>query len=310
MLGMNRLVGCGSGTLIATQHNGIVVVEHDNKLSLRQAHDAEQAEDSVPEGHEDLRHDPQLRQLRERGRFEYGCQHYKRRCRMVAPCCGEVFWCRHCHNKAKNDDEEVRSRCIADTPASPGHMRRAVGPHPCCEPSALPHQHLRARSICQALLRENRAAHADGAYVRRRSPRTGTSWIGSWFVRWCARCAATDSRSRATAAAARSDVRSSCGCCRADAVCSVLAFTCKQYAMSSVCGQGHVNAQVSFGAYGCLRCAFFEDETATRKQFHCEQCGLCRIGGRASFFHCDTCGCCYTVSLKVWLGSQLLSSGC
>jgi RING finger/CHY zinc finger protein 1 len=62
--------------------------------------------------------------------------------------------------------------------------------------------------------------------------------------------------------------------------------------------------QVSFGAYGCLRCAFFEDETASRKQFHCEQCGLCRIGGRASFFHCDTCGCCYTVSLKVCSGSD------
>mmetsp|Transcript_46514 Transcript_46514/g.131497 ORF Transcript_46514/g.131497 Transcript_46514/m.131497 type:complete len:271 (-) Transcript_46514:33-845(-) len=31
-----------------------------------------------------------------------GCRHYRRRCRIVAPCCGKAFWCRHCHNEAKN----------------------------------------------------------------------------------------------------------------------------------------------------------------------------------------------------------------
>jgi len=95
----------------------------------------------------------------------------------------------------------------------------------------------------------------------------------------------------------------------ADARCCVTACACNA-------GKGHSGgtsvaaAQVSFGAYGCLRCAFFEDETAARKQFHCEQCGLCRIGGRASFFHCDTCGCCYTVSLKVWHHVRAPSRGC
>lgn len=29
------------------------------------------------------------------------CAHYKRRCKIRAPCCGEVFGCRHCHNEAK-----------------------------------------------------------------------------------------------------------------------------------------------------------------------------------------------------------------
>ncbi|KAJ0783842.1 putative Zinc finger, CHY-type, Zinc finger, CTCHY-type, Zinc finger, CTCHY-type superfamily [Helianthus annuus] len=32
----------------------------------------------------------------------YGCIHYKRRCKIRAPCCDEVFDCRHCHNEAKN----------------------------------------------------------------------------------------------------------------------------------------------------------------------------------------------------------------
>ena len=32
------------------------------------------------------------------------CAHYRRRCRIRAPCCNEIFDCRHCHNdiKARN----------------------------------------------------------------------------------------------------------------------------------------------------------------------------------------------------------------
>ena len=41
----------------------------------------------------------------ERADGELGCEHYRRRCKLVAPCCGEVFWCRHCHNEAKNERE-------------------------------------------------------------------------------------------------------------------------------------------------------------------------------------------------------------
>lgn len=29
------------------------------------------------------------------------CKHYKRRCKIRAPCCNETFDCRHCHNEAK-----------------------------------------------------------------------------------------------------------------------------------------------------------------------------------------------------------------
>ncbi|EEC71394.1 hypothetical protein OsI_03534 [Oryza sativa Indica Group] len=30
------------------------------------------------------------------------CAHYRRRCRIRAPCCNEIFDCRHCHNETKN----------------------------------------------------------------------------------------------------------------------------------------------------------------------------------------------------------------
>lgn len=34
-------------------------------------------------------------------RVIFRCQHYRRRCRIQAPCCNEVFDCRDCHNEAQ-----------------------------------------------------------------------------------------------------------------------------------------------------------------------------------------------------------------
>lgn len=55
---------------------------------------------------------------------------------------------------------------------------------------------------------------------------------------------------------------------------------------------------VSFGAYSCMQCCFFDDEVK-KQHFHCDSCGICRVGGRQNFFHCPTCGCCYSTSLQV-----------
>ncbi|KAK6927428.1 Zinc finger, CHY-type, partial [Dillenia turbinata] len=41
-------------------------------------------------------------QLLDRGLMQIGCPHSRRRCRIRAPCCNEIFDCRHCHNEAKN----------------------------------------------------------------------------------------------------------------------------------------------------------------------------------------------------------------
>jgi hypothetical protein len=54
---------------------------------------------------------------------------------------------------------------------------------------------------------------------------------------------------------------------------------------------------VQFGRYACLKCNFFDD-TTSKLQFHCDECGICRVGGRSNFFHCSTCNCCYSTSLQ------------
>ncbi|XP_042061770.1 E3 ubiquitin-protein ligase MIEL1-like isoform X1 [Salvia splendens] len=34
------------------------------------------------------------------GALQHGCDHYRRRCKLKAPCCDQIFTCRHCHNEA------------------------------------------------------------------------------------------------------------------------------------------------------------------------------------------------------------------
>lgn len=133
--------------------------------------------------------------VRDRGVKEHGCEHYRRRAKIVAPCCDKPFWCRHCHNAVCNDGEpDPAKRHVLD--------RKAV------------------REVVCAL----------------------------------------------------------CGL-RQDKACA-----CKG------CG-------VSLGRYVCLLCSFYDDDL-TKECFHCQDCGICRVGGASNFFHCTTCNCCYALSLR------------
>ena len=141
-----------------------------------------------------------------------GCEHYQRRCRIVAPCCNEVFWCRHCHNAAKYDDEPVYRTSIDAAAFMP-------------VPQDITRRHLLDRKAIREVV-----------------------------------CA----------------------------VCNV------RQAVGSHC----VNCGVLFARYFCAECKFYDDDTS-KQQFHCEQCGICRVGGRQNFFHCDTCNCCYHIDMQV-----------
>ncbi|CAN6676954.1 unnamed protein product [Malus baccata var. baccata] len=66
-----------------------------------------------------------------------------------------------------------------------------------------------------------------------------------------------------------------------------------RYEVAKVC----TNCGVSMGEYFCDICKFYDDDT-TKEQFHCNDCGICRIGGRDKFFHCKKCGSCYSIRLR------------
>ena len=129
-----------------------------------------------------------------------GCEHYRRKGELLAPCCGEWFVCRVCHDTAKNDDEK--------------DIKKA---------------HVLDRASVQT--------------VR------------------CLMCLLEQVPSRVCA-------RVECG--------AVL------------------------GDYFCAICNLFDDDggPAAKALYHCEGCGLCRVGPQKNFFHCDGCASCLAVETQ------------
>ncbi|GAB6032722.1 RING finger and CHY zinc finger domain-containing protein 1 [Chamberlinius hualienensis] len=70
-------------------------------------------------------------------------------------------------------------------------------------------------------------------------------------------------------------------------VMEVVCLVCQlKQNVSNLC----TSCKTVFGNYFCHICRLYDD--VDKKQFHCEDCGICRIGGKANFFHCQKCGLC------------------
>ncbi|XP_043917050.1 RING finger and CHY zinc finger domain-containing protein 1 isoform X2 [Protopterus annectens] len=50
-----------------------------------------------------------------------------------------------------------------------------------------------------------------------------------------------------------------------------------------------------FGEYYCDICHLYDKN---KKQYHCTQCGICRIGPKEKFFHCTKCNLCLALDLQ------------
>ncbi|CAG0881992.1 unnamed protein product [Cyprideis torosa] len=115
-----------------------------------------------------------------------GCKHYRRKCKLVSPCCDNVYPCRFCHDEAEGNHTLERK-----------HLKEVV---------------------C------NRCSH-------------------------------------------RQPIQQIC----------------------EGCG-------LVMGNYYCSTCRLFDDED--KQHFHCDGCGICRIGGKDKFFHCPRCDMCLPLRLK------------
>ncbi|XP_048602412.1 E3 ubiquitin-protein ligase MIEL1-like isoform X3 [Brassica napus] len=136
------------------------------------------------------------------GIMGFGCEHYRRRCQIRAPCCNEVFPCRHCHNETT---------------------------------TILP---LLKQSTLRNIFDRHELVRQDVKHV----------------------------------------------------ICSVCDT---EQPVAQVCS----NCGVNMGEYFCNICKFYDDNTE-KEQFHCDDCGICRVGGRENFFHCKKCGSCYGIGLR------------
>jgi RING finger/CHY zinc finger protein 1 len=61
-----------------------------------------------------------------------------------------------------------------------------------------------------------------------------------------------------------------------------------------------------FAEYFCSICKLWDDDGFKKKIYHCEGCGICRIGPRDKYFHCEKCCACYPTSLE---GKHVCISG-
>ncbi|KAL7600817.1 hypothetical protein Lser_V15G22907 [Lactuca serriola] len=127
-------------------------------------------------------------------KLKHGCEHYRRRCKLCAPCCNKVFWCHRCHDNytsALNDPKERHNIVRGDV----------------------------QQIVC--------------------------------------------------------------------IICNT------EQPVDQICG----NCGVKMGEYFCGICKLFDDDTS-KQQFHCNDCGICRLYGRENYYHCDKCGCCYAKEMR------------
>lgn len=55
---------------------------------------------------------------------------------------------------------------------------------------------------------------------------------------------------------------------------------------------------IEFAGYFCSVCNLFDNDWQKKQIYHCEKCGICRVGGNENFFHCDNCQCCLSIAMK------------
>jgi RING finger/CHY zinc finger protein 1 len=53
-----------------------------------------------------------------------------------------------------------------------------------------------------------------------------------------------------------------------------------------------------FGTYYCETCCLYDEFGHEKNIFHCQKCGICRLGPKENYFHCDNCNTCLGISLK------------
>lgn len=57
-----------------------------------------------------------------------------------------------------------------------------------------------------------------------------------------------------------------------------------------------IECGLNFGNYYCEKCRFYDN--VCKGQFHCDKCGICRVGGKENYFHCDRCNACLSIKMK------------
>nr|ACF86540.1 unknown [Zea mays] len=208
------------------------------------------------------------------GPEQHGCVHYRRGCKIRAPCCGEVFGCRHCHNEAK-DSLEVS---VHDRHVLPRHDIKLVICSLCNKEQDV-----------SSLTKQGQCSSATvGVTCHTPHEKKNPSRLSTGAARLC------ELRSMSRQILLRE--------------MQLLRRRCKLsppfFDVLSEVADGILRANLDvisevfpllFSPVLLSRSLAFQ---VSKNQFHCDGCGICRTGGAENFYHCGRCGCCYTTTLK------------
>ena len=181
----------------------------------------------------------------------------------------QAFWCRHCHNECKNGPE-----------CGDGDARR-------CAPTA---------SLARNKTRPNRVLRHAGDSATP-APSDARPAARSWHELdrkcvsnvQCALCHTVQPVAESCLACGTSFGRYTC-LCAPRACCS----PCRcQHALQRRAARGGTTflaaleerlTRPSCSLFRRRECRFYDDDVR-KGQFHCDKCGICRVGGRDNFFH-------------------------
>lgn len=70
---------------------------------------------------------------------------------------------------------------------------------------------------------------------------------------------------------------------------------CRECHTRQPCANKCINCNIQFAEYHCAKCNLWMSNT--KRPFHCDQCGFCRVGGREAFKHCNICNMCISTTV-------------
>lgn len=70
---------------------------------------------------------------------------------------------------------------------------------------------------------------------------------------------------------------------------------CKLCNTRQAAGNQCISCQAVFAEYHCNKCNLWM--SLSKKPFHCDKCGFCRVGGADAFRHCEECCMCISVNV-------------
>ncbi len=61
-------------------------------------------------------------------------------------------------------------------------------------------------------------------------------------------------------------------------------------------GDKCIKCEIVFAKYFCSVCNLYDDNGEKKGIYHCDKCGICRVGPAKKYFHCDSCNACLHIS--------------